>query len=42
MQEYISNEMYLRNGSRGNRAEIITCYYVEKQLDRYRILKGET
>ena len=38
---FMSDDMYWRNGWRVNRAKVISCNYVERQLDRYRILKGE-
>lgn len=38
---FTSGELYWRQGIRGNRAEVINCEYVERQLDRYRTLKGE-
>lgn len=35
---FASDELYWRDGSRGNRAEVIGSRYVEKQLDRYKVL----
>lgn len=36
--KFTSEELYLRNDQYGNRAEVISCYYVERLLDMYRTL----
>ena len=36
--KFTSEEIYLRNDRYGNRAEVISCYYVERLLDMYRTL----
>ena len=36
--KFTSEELYLRNDRCGNRAEVISCYYVERLLDMYRTL----
>lgn len=42
MLRFINEETYWRFGCRGNRAKVTSCEYILRQLDRYRILKGET
>lgn len=38
---FTSADLYMSHQRHGNRAETISCYGVERQLDRYRTLKGE-
>lgn len=40
--KFTSDELYWRQDRFGNRAEVLNCYYVERLLDTYSVLKGET
>lgn len=39
--KFTSEELYWRQDRIGNRAEVLSCYYVERLLDTYSVLKGE-
>lgn len=40
--KFTSEELYWRQDRIGNRADVLDCYYVERLLDTYSVLKGET
>lgn len=39
--KFTSEELYWRQDRIGNRSGVISCYYVERLLDTYSVLKGD-